>query len=203
MGMKNRTSIKTSRFNSRSRNPKGQRENNITKLITQPCYPGQWVHKYSLPGTTQLCTTSGTSFAIVYAIGTPSSQVLNWTDFSTLYDEYSITGVTIHLTCVTPPTPGMAIWFFDNSASGSPSATDEGRNGVIRTTHSMNDHKVWTMTFRNVDYSLLAFRRTVVDYDVGYFKGFTNAASFGTSAANTLLYEFRAVYHITFRGRKV
>ncbi len=203
MGMRSKTrNLKTRRSVVGSANPKGQRQQ-ITRLIHQPSYPGEWVRQYSLPGPNQLISTSGTTFTFVYAIGSPSSQVLNWTDFSTLYDEYVIQSCHFKITCVTPPTPGVAYWFFDNSSSSLPTVNDCARNGAQMTQHSMNDHKIWPMSYKVIDYSLLSFRRTVVDYDVGYFKGITNAANFGTSAANTLLYSVQPFYSIVFRGRKV
>ncbi len=202
MGMKRQNgSSKVVRKRLGPNQPKGKRL--ITSLIHQPAYAGEWIKDFTLPGATQLVTTSGTSFSVNQALGTLSSNTLNFTDFSTLFDEYVIIGATVSITCMTPPTPGCAFWWFDNSASTAPSVTDEGRNGAVRTVHSMNDHKVWTMTYRVIDYSLLSFRRTVIDYDVGYFKGITNAANFGTSAANTLLYSYRVLYHVCFRGRKV
>jgi len=157
-----------------------------------------------LPGPSQLVTTSGTTFSVVYDIGDVSTQVSDWTDISASWIEYVILGVDVTIMCMTPPTPGMAFWFFDSSANGSaPLVIEEACDGVVRTNHSMNANKIWKMQFRVRDPPLLAYRRTNVDYTVGYFKGLTNATNFGTSAANTLLYRFTVVYDILVRGREL
>lgn len=181
--------------------PKKQR--NVVSAMYVPVYPGDIVRKFTLPGATQLVTTTLTSFAFTYGLGNATTQIPDWTDISNMYDQYVITQVIIKVMCVTPPTPGSARWFFDPASATTPTVNDaEDRLGVLITNHSMNANKVWTLRFIVRDFSLLSFRATTVDYLFGYFKGITNAANFGTSAANTLLYQYRAYYHVVCRSKK-
>lgn len=189
-------------------NPKGKLErnnqNDVFRLIQQPAFAQEQVKKFILPGPSQLVTTVGTTFAVVYAIGNLSTQATDFTDLSNMFDQYVILGADVSIQCLTPPTPGMAFWNFNSSANATiPVAVDESRDGTQLTNHSMNANKQWSMSFSVKDPFLLAYRTTGIDYVVGYFKGFTNLANFGTSALNTLLYRFRVKYHVVFRGRKV
>jgi hypothetical protein len=175
----------------------------VENSMYHPLYPQDIVRRFRLPGSTQLVTTTLTSFAFTYALGNATSQIPDWTDISNMYDQYVLTDVSIEIMCVTPPTPGTARWFFDGQSAAVPTANDaEDRLGVKITNHSMNANRVWTMKFSVRDFSLLSFRGTTVDYVFGYFKGITNLANFGTTASNTLLYQFRAFYSVVVRGKK-
>lgn len=188
----------------RRRNAPPPPPNIIYRQVARPSYASELVRTFRLPGSTQLVTTVGTAFAFTYALGNATSQIPDWTDISNMYDSYFISRVSIQIMCLTPPTPGGARWFFDSSATaGVPTVNDaEDRLGVLITNHSMNVNRVWTLTFNVRDYSLLSYRNTTVDYVFGYFKGITNLAQFGTSATNTLLYQYRAFYTVHCRGKK-
>lgn len=184
---------------------KGYNNNDVLRLIKTPDYPGQEVRNFLLPTLSTLVSTGiGSNFAIALAIGNATTSISDWTDISNMYDQYVITGVTIEIMCLTPPTPGMAFWFFDASGNSAlPNIIDESRNGVLRTNHSMNANRVWTMKYHVSNYTLLAYRNTTVDYVLGYFKGFTNLGNFGTSAISTLLYRYTVKYNVVCRGRKL
>lgn len=186
---------------------KVRRENPLQleiRMLRVKSFPGEQTYTCWSPGPTQLLSTTLTSFSNVYAIGNASTQIGNFTDFSNQWDQYVILQSRIEVRCITPPTPGTAIWFFDGSANAAvPVAADEYRNGVLVTSHSMNTNKVWKLYFKVVDNQLLAFRNTTVDYVVGYFKSYTDLARFGTSAINTLMYNFRVFYLVLYKGRKV
>jgi len=202
--MRQNSPTKRKQQRSTTRSVKSNRNNSIYfPLYDGPQYQQEVYKNFELAGSTQLVTTAGTAFLVNYPLGNVTSQIPDWTDISNMYDEYMLKEIRIEIMCLTPPTPGGARWFFNSIDPAFPTVNDaEDRTGVLMTNHSMNNNRVWRMKFLIKDFSLLSHRATSVDYVVGYFKGITNTANFGTSALNTLLYQFRAYYRFSVRGKK-
>ncbi len=197
-------------YNPRKRRPRRrnntgggvQRYDILVRNLRTPLFFGQQIKFMTLPGPSQLVTTSGTSFSVVYPLGNVSTQVIDWTDITATFREYCIIAVHLEVMCMTPPTPGMAFWFFDSAPNAAaPLVVEEASDGVLRTNHSMNVNRVWRRTFVVKDPLFLSYRDSSVNYVLGYWKGMTNNTNFGTTAANTLLYRYTAKYDVLLRGR--
>lgn len=174
-------------------------------LTAPPQYRGDRSLTLQVRGATQIVSTGATmSFAINAALGNPNLQVSDWTDQVAYWDEYVIMRSTVHIWCITPPVTGSSRFWLQVNNTGVPSASDaEGRLGVIFTTNSNNrSQNHWQLNWVNQDLNALEYRATNVDYVYGYFKGYTDAPNFGTTAVNSALYQTRTYYQVRLRGRR-
>lgn len=194
----------------KSRNNKsyGRRKQNragvprgLQLLTDESSYSGQQKFKQRLRGTVSMLTTTVTSGVIANARPIDTTQIISFaTRFGDTYDEYRILGADIEITPVTPNVAGVTSFFFDEKSASTPNANmASGRSGLTLQ-NSSNANVKRVMRFRVTDLLDLQYSPIGTTTTVGYFKTYTDNASFGSPTTVTQLWTVRVDLHVEFRG---
>ncbi len=211
MSMMNRRGRKKRPFRSRnSRNGRGLisgpeiTQNEVwNSLNDMRSFNGMQYDIIRVPSTTTTVTTTVTTGVASFSNAPNLANVTGATRFTNMWDEYRIIEVVYEVYPLVESTGVMNFWFDEkNNATGTANEALERNTFKCLNTNASNkgiQHFKWNpKDLLDLQYTSTS---TTSTNDV-YFKGYTDAASWGAPIAATAIWVFRPIVTFEFRGLK-
>jgi hypothetical protein len=188
----------------RTANGNGQRKAGIMNFIKAPAYQQQDVVTMIVKGTPSQLSTTVTTGVIAnrYDIDVVSGVTAWATRFQNCFDEYMVKQVRINVRPLAT-TSGVTNFWFDEKSNSLPTSTMTSERRVqILPNSQANALAVRSFTYSPRDLLDLQFEVISTPKVIGYFKTYTDNATYGAPIAVTQLWLLEIEYLVLFKGLK-
>lgn len=167
-----------------------------------PAYAGQQCTILTVPGNPTLLTTSvAGTIADVYPLD--STKIVSFSSrFGQTFDEYRILRAVVNVRAIST-VAGLSVFFFNEKSATAPGGADASeRNATLVSNNSANPRSAFSLRWFARDLLDLQYSAIGTNYTPVYFKTFTDAGTYGTTAAVNNLWLVETVFTVEFRGLK-
>ncbi len=170
-------------------------------LELRPSFKGQVVTSIIIPEIANAVSTTASTGVISAVISVdPVANVTNWaTRFQALYEEFRVVKAKAVINFFSSTNPGQLNFFWNETASTSPTATAAEERTVRRIAAGSNQQR-HVMTWTPHDLKDLQYSPTQTSVTPVFFNCYTDNASYGASTVATQYFTAQILVTVQFRG---
>lgn len=174
----------------------------LMQFLRQPAYAGQPVSEVTVPCTSYILTTTVTTGAIANTFGLQTTSIVNFaTRYGDLWSEYAIVGCKFEITPLTYNSPGVTVFYLDDSSAAVPTLNESMGRIVKKLSNSCsNKNSTTQLSWTARSLTDLTFNTTALSYAAIYLKTFTDNTNYGSPVVATQLWLVRPVISMILRG---
>ena len=165
-----------------------------------PSFDGDVAFTINIESYVNKATTTVTTGLIAHSHGIQAATIDNFAARFAAFDQYKILKATYAVNCIGATNPGVMVMWFEPTSSAVPTNTTAVENFAVNFPASDVSRKhVISYNPRDPVTQIWSPVTTTTNI-IGYFKLFTNNASFGSSVTATDYAVITATYQVAFRG---